>query len=91
MELIGLFVLFFFAWIALKIIAVLLNVTIFAIALPFKILGLVFACLFFCIFALPLGLFAGLAGLLITPFIILLQFLPLLLIGFGIYLLVKNA
>ncbi|KAA3612374.1 MAG: hypothetical protein DWQ05_20490 [Calditrichaeota bacterium] len=91
MELLGLFVLFFFAWIALKLIAVIFNVTIFAIALPFKILGLVLACLFFSLLVIPLGLFAGLAGLILAPLLILLQFVPVLLILFGIYLLVKNS
>lgn len=91
MELLGLFVLFLFILIALKILAAILNITIFAIALPFKILGIFLACLFFCIFAIPLGIFAGLAGLLLAPFLILVQFLPVFLIIFGIYLLVKNA
>ena len=91
MEILGFCVLFLCLWIALKIVAVIFNVTIFAIALPFKILGIFLACLFFCLFAIPLGIFAGLAGLLIAPFIILIQFLPILLIIFGIYLLVKNA
>ncbi len=91
MELLGLFVLFLFVWIALKILAVIFNVTIFAIALPFQIIGIFLVCLFFFLFAIPLGIFAGLAGLLIAPFWVFVQFLPILLIIFGIYLLVKNA
>jgi len=79
------------AWIVLKIFAVLFHVSIFMIALPFKILGVILALLLVPFIAVPLGLFAGLAGLLLIPFAIAVPLLPLIIIGLGIWLLIKNA
>ena len=88
MELIGLLFIVFLVVIALK---VFFNVAIFAITLPFKLLGLLLAGLFCMVFIIPFGIFAGLLGLLLAPLIILVKLAPLLLIVFGIYLLVKHS
>lgn len=91
MEVLGLLFLVLFVLVALKIFSFFLNVTIFAIALPLKILAIVFGGLIFGLVCIPLGLFAGLASLVLAPFLILLPLAPFLLIIFGVYLIAKNA
>ncbi len=79
------------AWIVLKLFAVFFHVGILMIAFPFKILGLVFVLLLIPLILVPLGLFAGLAGILLAPLALILPLLPVLIIAIGIWLLLKNA
>ncbi len=87
-----LLVLIFFvlAVITLKVLAVLLHVGIFMLTLPFKLLGLLIAFILLPLIALPLGLLAGLAGIILLPLTILLPLLPIILIGLGLWALLRN-
>lgn len=91
MELFGILFIVLIAWLFLKLLAVFFNVTVFAIALPFKILALFLGLFLGVVLLIPLGLFAGLMGLLIAPFAILLPLLPIVLIALGVVLLIRNS
>lgn len=91
MELIGILFIAFIIFLFLKLIALFFDVAIFAIALPFKILAIVFGAIFGVFLLIPLGLFAGLLGLLIAPLAIIGALLPVILIAIGIILVFKNS
>ena len=90
MEIIAVLFIVLFAVIFLKIIAALLHVSIFMLTLPFKILAGVLSVIVVGVILIPLGLIAGIAGLILAPLALLLPLLPLLLIGGGIWFLLKN-
>ncbi len=92
--LIAIFVFMVLGWVILKIFAMFLHVGIFMITLPLKILGIVIALVLTPIILVPLGLLAGLAGifgLILAPLTMLVPFLPLALIGVGIWFLLKRG
>ncbi|RLD17044.1 hypothetical protein DRI50_00320 [candidate division KSB1 bacterium] len=78
------------AILALKILAVLFHASIFMIALPFKLLGVLVAALVLLLIALPLGLLSGLASIILIPLAFLGRLLPVLLIGSGFWALLRN-
>ena len=80
----------FLLWAFFKVLGVFFDVAAFLIFLPFILIGVGLFSLLAVFFAVPLGLMAGVAGLVLAPFALLAPFLPFLLIGAGIYLLVKN-
>ncbi len=95
---IGLMVFIVLAWVVLKLLALTFHVGIFMLTLPFKILGLVLAVVLTPLILIPLGLFAGLAGLfagfaglVMLPFALLGPALPLILLGVGIWILLKRG
>lgn len=89
--LLSLFLFIVLAWIVLKLFGVFFHAGVFMIALPFTILGLVIALVLTPLILVPLGLFAGLAGILLMPFAFVLPLLPVLIIAAGIWLLLKNV
>lgn len=86
MELIGLLLIILLTVIILK---VLLNIGIFVITLPIKILAFVISTLILVFVLVPIGLVGGLAALIVAPIAILVPLFPLILLGFGIYLLAR--
>lgn len=91
MEIIAILFIVLAVWLALKMMAFFLDVAIFAIALPFKILAVLLG-LFLGVFLLiPLGVLTGVAALLIAPLALAAAALPLILIAVGIYLIIKNS
>lgn len=91
MELVTLLLIVIVGWLVLKLFAGFFHVAIFALALPFKLLAIGIASLLVVFVAIPLGLVAALTGLIVAPFAIILPLAPFLLIGLGVYLLVRNA
>lgn len=87
MELLLLFALFFAGLIALKIIFLVFKISFWALSLPLQILAGVFVLLLGLVFFVPLGL---VLGLLAVPFALIFAFLPFILIGWGLYLLLRS-
>ncbi|NOX88987.1 MAG: hypothetical protein GXO77_08175 [Calditrichaeota bacterium] len=79
------------AWIVLKIFGLVFHVGIFMLTLPFKILGIIIAVLLLPLILVPLGILAGLAGILMIPFALIGPLLPVALIGLGIWALLRRS
>ena len=90
MELFGLCVLIFIVFLFLKIFAFLFEAVAFVFILPLKILIGVIGAIFGALILIPLGLMAGLLSLLILPFAILFEFLPIILLTLGIVYLLRE-
>ena len=90
MELITILLIVFVALFFFKIMALFLDVAIFAIALPFKILGVLIASFVTFLLLIPLGIVAAISALFITPFFILLNLTPFILIAAGLYLMLRK-
>jgi len=90
MELIGVLLLILLTVIFLKILGVIFHAGIFVLALPIKLLAMGLAGLVFGLVLLPLGIVAGLASLIVLPVVLIGPILPILLLGGGLYLLLKN-
>ena len=88
MELIGLVLIIVFSIIFLKIFV---NLGIFLITLPIKILAVLFSTLLVVFVLVPLGIVGGIAALIVAPFAILIPILPVALILFGLYLLFRPS
>ncbi len=88
--LIGLMIFVVLAWIVLKLFAVVFHVGIFVLTLPFKLLGLLLALLLTPLILLPLGLLGGIVSLIALPLVVLAPIVPLLLIGLGLWIILKN-
>ncbi|TFG95102.1 MAG: hypothetical protein E4H13_13860 [Calditrichales bacterium] len=91
MEIIALLFIIFFAVIFIKILALLFQTSIFILALPFKILGVVLSAIFVLVLLVPLGIIGAIAGLLVAPLVLLFALAPIVLILLGLYLLIKNS
>jgi hypothetical protein len=75
--------------IGLKCLGFVVRAGLFIISIPLLILaGVVIAILLFAV--LPVAFISGLLGLVLIPLGILVPLLPLLLIGFGVYLLARR-
>ncbi len=90
MELIGVLLFIITALIFLKILGFAFNAGIFMLALPIKLLALGLAGLIMVLVLIPMGIVAGVAGLIVLPAVIIGPFLPILLLGGGLYLLLRN-
>jgi hypothetical protein len=90
LELIVLFAFLLLAFVALKVLVLIFKIGFWALTLPLQILlGLVVAILA-VVLIVPLALVAGLFGLVLAPFALLLPLLPFLLIAGGLYLLLRS-
>lgn len=85
-------VLFFIltAFILLKSLGLVFHAGIFMLTLPIKLLALGLAGLLMVFIFIPLGIVAGVASLIVLPAVIVGPFLPLLLLGGGLFLLLRN-
>ncbi len=90
MEIIAVLLIILLTMLFLKILAAVLHVGIFMLTLPFKILAGVLSIFVVGFILIPIGLAAGIASLIMAPFVLLIPLLPLLLIGGGIWLLLRN-
>ena len=90
MELIALLMIVLFSLVFFKILGLLFHTGMFLILLPFKILAVLFSALLVVFILVPLGIVGAIAGVFLAPFALLVIFLPVLLIIWGIYLLVRN-
>jgi len=90
MEIVAVLFIILFAMVFLKILAALLHISVFMLTLPFKILAAVLSVFVVGFILIPVGLIAGIASLIIIPFALLIPLFPVLLIGGGIWLLLRN-
>jgi hypothetical protein len=90
MEIITVLFIVLFALIFFKIFGLLFHTGMFLILLPLKILAVLFSALLVIFILIPLGIVGAIAGVFLAPFALLVVFLPVILIIWGIYLLVKN-
>ena len=91
MEILSVLLIILFAVLFLKVFSFLLHTGIFILTLPIKILSVVLATVVVFALLLPLGVVGVLAGLLVTPLVLLVILLPFFLIIYGIYLLVNRS
>jgi hypothetical protein len=87
LELIVLAVFLIAAIVVLKIITILFKVSFWALSLPLQFVAIVVALALGLLLVVPLGL---LLGLLALPFLLISVLLPFILIGWGIYLLLRS-
>ncbi len=90
MELLTVLIFVLLGWLFFKFLAVFFHVGGFLLALPFMIIGGVLSALLVGLVMIPLGIIAALAGILAIPIAIAVNILPYLLVGAGIYYLVKK-
>jgi len=90
MEILAILFIFIFAVIFLKFFAVLFHTGMFLILLPFKILAFVLSTLLVIFVLLPLGIVGAITSLLLAPLALAFVFMPLILIIWGIFLLLKE-
>ena len=90
MEILAVLFFILLAVIFLKILAFVFHVGIFMLALPFKILAISLSAIIVALVLIPLGVIGGLAGLIILPLVIFIPLLPVLLIGVGLWLLLRH-
>ncbi len=90
MEIIAVLLLIMLALGFFKILGLLFHASVFMLALPFKIIGMMIAGLVFFLIVLPLGLLAGFVGVVAVPLALLLPILPFLLIALGTWLLLRK-
>jgi hypothetical protein len=86
-EVIFFFVFFIAGWIVLKITFFVFKVGFWALSLPLQILAAVLVLVLGLLFFIPFSL---VFGLLAIPFLLIFALLPLLLLGWGIYLLLRS-
>lgn len=90
MELVSILLILLLAWAIFKAFGFFFDLAAFVILLPIKLLALAIATLLVVFVLIPIGLVAGIASIVVAPLALLLPVLPFLLIGLGIYLLVRH-
>ena len=90
MEIIGILIAVVIIIIFLKLLGILFHAGVWAIALPFKIIGAVIGVIITLVVLIPLGIFGALTSIFIIPLALIIPLAPFLLIGLGIWLLVRK-
>lgn len=90
MEIVSIVLIFLIAIVILKLVGVIFHAGIFMIALPFKLLALALSGIVVVLVLIPLGVVAGLIGLIALPLAILGPFLPFILIALGLWALLRR-
>jgi len=90
MEIIGIIIAVLIIIVFLKLLGILFHAGVWVIALPFKIIGAVIGVIITLIVLVPLGVFGALASIIIIPFALIIPLAPFLLVGLGIWLLVRK-
>jgi len=90
MEIIGILLIVLIVIGLFKILGLFFHVGIWMIALPFKILGLVIASVVLVAVLIPLGILGALASIIVAPLALLIPLLPFLLVGAGIWLILRH-
>jgi hypothetical protein len=89
MEIIGLLFLFVCFLAFFKVFALVFKAGLFVLTIPLQIVGAIISVFFLTLF-LPLAIVGGIVATIFAPLLIIKPLLPLLLIGAGVYLLLKN-
>jgi len=90
MELISALLIILLAVVFLKILGAIFHAGIFVLALPLKLLAVALSAIVFAVVLIPLGVVAGLASLIVLPVVLVGPLLPIILLGGGLYLLLRN-
>lgn len=90
LELIVLFAFLLLAFVALKVLVLIFKIGFWALTLPLQIALGLGAAILAVVLIVPLALVAGLFGLVLAPFALLIPLLPFLLIAGGLYLLLRS-
>ena len=90
MEIIGIIIAVLIIIAFLKLLSIIFHAGVWVIALPFKIIGAVIGALVMLVVLIPLGIFGLLASVIMIPIALIIPLIPFILIGFGIWLLVKK-
>ena len=90
MGLIGILFFILTALIFLIVLGLIFHAGIFMLTLPLKLLALALAGLIMFLVLIPMGVVAGVAGLIVLPVVLIGPLLPLLLLGGGLFLLLRN-
>jgi len=90
MEIVSIVLIFLIAIVILKLVGVIFHAGIVMIALPFKLLALALSGFVVVLVLIPLGVVAGLIGLIALPLAILGPFLPFILIALGLWALLRR-
>jgi len=90
MELVSVLLIVFIAFIILKLFAAFFHAGVWLLALPFKLLAVLLSSVIVVFVLVPLGVVAGLVGLLAVPFALLILLAPFLLLAAGLWLLMRR-
>lgn len=90
MEIIGILIAVIIILAFVKLLGLLFHAGVWVIALPFKILFAVIGAIITLAILVPLGVFGALASIIVIPLALLIPLAPFLLIGFGVWLLVRK-
>ncbi|MEJ2055169.1 MAG: hypothetical protein P8X42_14735 [Calditrichaceae bacterium] len=90
MEILGILLIALIILAFLKMIGLIFHIGLWAIALPFKIVGILIGSVIMVAILIPLGVLGALASLLMIPLAILIPLAPFILVGLGIWLLVRK-
>lgn len=90
MEIIGILIAVLIIIAFLKLIGLLFHAGVWVIALPFKILFGVIGAIIMIAVLIPLGVIGAIASIIVIPFALLVPLAPFLLIGLGVWLLVRK-
>lgn len=90
MEIIGILIGVLIIILLLKLLGFLFHAGIWAITLPFKIIGVIIGAIITVAVLIPLGIFGAIASIILIPFVLIIPLTPFLLVGLGIWLLVRK-
>lgn len=90
MEIIGILFIILVIWLIFKVAMGIFQAGFWLIALPFKLLALFIALIIGIVVILPLTIVAGVIGLFALPLMILGGLLPFILVGAGLWLLLRR-
>ena len=90
MEIIGILIGVLIIIVFLKMLGFLFHAGIWAITLPFKIIGAIIGAIITVAILIPLGIFGAIASIIVIPFALIIPLAPFLLVGLGIWLLVRR-
>lgn len=90
MEIIGILIVVLIIIAFLKFLGIIFHAGVWAIALPFKIIGAVIGSLIMLFIFIPFGILGVLASVIMIPIALIIPLAPFILVGLGIWLLVRK-
>ena len=90
MEILGILLIVIIVVAFLKFLGLIFHAGLWAIALPFKIIGALLVTLITIAVFIPLGILGALASIIMIPFALTIPLVPFLLVGLGVWLIVRK-
>jgi len=90
LEIIGVLLIVLIVVAFFKILGVVFHAGVWVLALPFKILGVLIGALVLFAVLIPLGVVGVLASVIMIPLALIVALLPFILVGAGLWLLLRN-